>query len=50
VVIAIGLAVGCSGSSDRTITVNVFAAASLTDAFGAVETAFEAAILMSTWC
>ncbi len=42
VVIAIGLAVGCSGSSDRSTTVNVFAAASLTDAFGAVETAFEA--------
>lgn len=41
-VIAIGLAVGCSGSSDRSTTVNVFAAASLTDAFGAVETAFEA--------
>jgi molybdate transport system substrate-binding protein len=42
VVIAIGLAVGCSGSSDRSTTVNVFAAASLTDAFGAVETAFKA--------
>ena len=41
-VIAIGLAVGCSGSSDRSTTVNVFAAASLTDAFGAVETAFKA--------
>lgn len=41
--IAIGLVVGCSGSSDRASTVNVFAAASLTDAFSAVETSFEAA-------